>query len=612
MNAAVAERRTVSADLAAAILAAVFVVPAHAQTTTGRTTRTLVIEGGTLIDGNGGAPLRDALIVIQGNTIKAVTRKGRASYPSDAQVFRADGKYIVPGLMDAHVHYGEWLPELFLAHGVTSIFEIGGGGEWGLAQREAVARGRINGPRVFLAVGSIAGARIAALGGVTPAEGMLRSRFVVDTPERAREVVRRYVAVGADMIKIHRGPTREIYAAAADEAHKAGRPVVAQPLGPTVYAREAVLAGADILEHAAGISPEVASDPAKWKGWGHLEEHSLDPSPFADMDEVKAAQMIQLLVERKVYLEPDLIAHGRGLKKTRQRYELEDYRLLSDPGLVYLPERNRRKWLGNFREFEDEDPAVVELREKGLLNMSRFIGQFARAGGKVMTGTDSSQGGGWATPGIGLHHELELLVEAGLSPLQAITAGTRNVAEGFRVLDRLGTIEPGKLADLVVVNGDPLASIRNLLEIEWVIQDGRVVDRTFHPWYRNPLPENSLEGATWVAALKKEMESMRTTAFGQPPPGIESVSPTLVTEGSPTLLLTVKGVGFTKKSRVYFSGAPIPFERVSDTELKATIDAGLLARAGTFPILVTNPDPLQRPQWGGTSNKAYLLVNFRY
>jgi len=572
---------------------------------------TLVIEGGTLIDGNGGTPVRDVLIIIQGNRIKTVTQKGQAVYPSGARVVRADGKFIVPGLMDAHVHYGEWLPELFLAYGVTSIFEIGGGGEWALAQRDATARGRIPGPRQFVAVGSLAGARIAALGGVTAAEGMLRSRFVVDTPIRAREVVKRYVAAGANMIKVHRGPPMDVYEAAADEAHKAGLPVVAQALGPTVYAREAVLAGADILEHAAGVSYSIAKDSARWKGWGNLEEHSLDPSPFADMDDAKAAELIQLLVQHHVYLEPDLIAQGRGLQNIRERYELQDYRLVSDPGLAYIPERSRLKWLQNFKELEGEERPVVELRAKGWQNATRFIRQFVAAGGKVLAGTDASYNG-WATPGIGLHHELDLLVDAGLTPLQAITAATRNTAEGFRILDSLGTIEAGKLADLVIVDDDPLQDVRNLLKIESVIKDGAVVDRTFHPWFRNPLPDNALEGATWVAAVKKEIESMRTTAFGQPPPAIESISPTIVTEGGPALTLTIKGAGFTRRSQVSFDGTPVAFRRVSETELKATIDAELLARAGTFSITVANPEPLQRPLWGGTSNRAYLLVNFKY
>src|SRR3989442_7615287 len=103
----------------------------------------LVIEGGTLVDGRGGAPVRDALIVVEGNIIKTVTRKGQAAYPSGARVIRADGKFIVPGLMDAHVHYGEWLPELFLAYRVTSIFEIRRRRAWAADQRHATARGEM-------------------------------------------------------------------------------------------------------------------------------------------------------------------------------------------------------------------------------------------------------------------------------------------------------------------------------------------------------------------------------------------------------------------------------------------------------------------------------------
>lgn len=168
----------------------------------------MVIEGGTLIDGNGGPPVRDALIVVRGNKIESVSPKGQARYPAASTVLRADGKYILPGLMDAHCHYDDWMPEFMLANGVTSIFEIGGGGGWGLAQREGVGRGKIPGPRIFLAVGSIAGARIAALAGRTGAEGPLGNRQVVDTAEKAREVVKRFITAGADMIKVHRAPPR--------------------------------------------------------------------------------------------------------------------------------------------------------------------------------------------------------------------------------------------------------------------------------------------------------------------------------------------------------------------------------------------------------------------
>ena len=587
------------------LLTTLYVAPALAQ-------EVIVIRGGTLIDGTGGPPLPNAVVVIRGNRIETVSRNGQASYPAGARVLEADGKFIVPGLMDAHCHYQDWMPELMLNYGVTSVFEIGGGGAWGLAQRQAVARGKIPGPRIFVAVGSIAGARIAAVSSTAGAGGALSNRQVIGTAAQASEVARRFIDAGADMVKVHRGPPLEVYQAAIDEAHRAGLPVVVQPLGPTVYAREAVLAGADILEHAAGVGYSIAKDPAKWEGFGTtIEVHSIDPTPFADMDDAKAQELIRLMVDRNVYLEPDFIAVGRGFQAGRRKFELQDYRLLQAPGLAYVPESRRLKILGTYREFDELDPAEWELRHKGYLNMLRFIKMFVDAGGKVMSGTDT---GGWAIPGIGLHHELEILVEeAGLTPMQAIVAATRNPAEGFRVLDQVGTIEAGKLADLVVVNADPLQSIGNLQQIEWVVKDGNLIDRTYHAWFRNPLPRGTVDALGWVAALKRQtLQKDPTWAFGQPPPGIEAISPSQATEGDPELTVTIRGVNFTTKSVVHFDGQPVPARLVSETELQITVAAGLIASAGNYPLTVINPEPLQRPEWGGTSNKARLLVDFRY
>ena len=569
----------------------------------------LVIHGGTLIDGNGGPPVQDALIVIRDNRIESVSSGGQGNYPADARVLNADGKFILPGFMDAHVHYAGWMAELNLNYGVTSIFSIGSGGEWALAQRDAINAGKIPGPRNFVAVGSLAGARISALSARSGAAGGLSGRQVASNAEEAREIVRRFIDAGADMIKLHRGLPIEAYRAAIEEAHKAGLPAVAQALGPTVYAREAILAGADILEHAAGVSVSIAKDPSKWEGFGNLEKHSLSPMPFSDMDDAKAAALIKLMVEKDVYLEPDFIAVGRGFHKQRDKFELQDLRLLNSHELSYVPERRRLRMLAAYHHFDDLEPAEFELRNKAYQNMLRFMHQYVEAGGKVMTGTDTA---GWAVPGLGVHHEMEILVEeVGLTPMQVILAATRNPAEGFRVLDRLGTIEAGKLADLVIVNEDPLQEISNLQKIEWVIKDGNVVDRTFHPWFENPLPRGAVEGSAWVRALKTQ--SMQGTEFGQPPPGIQSISPSMVTEGDATLTLTIRGVHFTKESLVYFGERSVPAERVSDTELEAVIDAGLIAQVGTYPVTVRNPKPLQRPEWGdGTSNKAHLLVNFRY
>jgi hypothetical protein len=566
-----------------------------------------VIEGGTLIDGNGGEPIENALIIIEENKIRSVGKKGNLRYPDDSQVIRADGKFILPGLMDAHSHYQDWMTELVLTHGVTGVFEIGGGGEWGVAQRDAILQGKIVGPRLYMAVGSLAGGRISMLYGRRPEDRTLSARMVTMDAEAARQVTRLFIDAGADMIKVHRGPPVEVYRAAATEAHRVGLPVVAQPLGPTVYAREAILAGVDGLEHAAGVHISIAKSPEKWQGFGQVEAHSLDPTPFIDMDEQKAVELIELMVEREVWLEPDLIAEGRGFHKSRDQFELQGYRLLNNPELAYIPKERRYRLLDKFKEFDNLERSVWERRNQGYQNMVRFMRMFADAGGLVLTGTDASS---WAIPGLAVHQEMQILVEeVGLTPMQAILSATRNSAQGFRVLDRVGTIEPEKFADLIILSKDPLADIRNTMEIEQVIMDGKIVERGYHRWYKNPLPRMAPEGQRWLSALKTI--SWRTTAFGQPTPGIESVSPSVVTEGSPTLTLTLHGLNFTDRSAVEFDGVPVPATFVSDKELHVTIAGQLIAHVGTFPITVANPDPLQDEKFGGISNRVFLLVNYQ-
>jgi hypothetical protein len=572
----------------------------------------LVIEGGTLIDGNGGAPARDAVVIVRGSKIETVSRKGQASYPAGAQVIRADGKFILPGLWDAHCHYQWWMPELLLSYGITSA-SLATADAWGVATRDAIEHGKIPGPRLFIQPTSVRAPWRA---------GLVQSDPVIDTPEKAREAVRRSLESKPANISLARGVSFEVYQAAIDEAHKAGLPAVAQPIGPMVYAKEAVLAGLNVLEHAGGVGYSIAKDPAQWKGWGEVEEHSLDPTVYAGMDDQKAAELIRLVVDRKAFLEPDFIAHGRGFHKRKAEYELEDFRLYSDHRLAYVPEDRREKELSTYHEFDGLDPAVRELRNKGYQNMKRFMKEFVDAGGKLLTGTDTSS---WSVPGIGLHHEFDILVnEVGLTPMQVIVAATRNPAEAWRVLDRQGTIEPGKLADLVIVNNDPLADIRNLKKIEWVIQDGKVVDRAYHPWFDPPVKNAYFGSLDWVAALKQRtQQGIRSTtgltdvgpvwSFGQPTPGIESASPRLVTEGGPSFMLTIRGVNFTNKSLVYVEGHPVPTKLVSEAELNATIDSSVIARPATLAIIVKNIGVTQQPQWGGgVSNVATMLVNFRY
>jgi len=577
----------------------------------------LVIEGGTLIDGNGGPPVEDALIIIDGKHIRTVSTKGQARYPRDAQVLNADGKFILPGLHDSHCHYQWWAAELFLNYGVTSG-SLSGMNTWSLATRKAIDNGKIPGPRLLLHGPTVRGAWRE---GLEPVDADNQT----DTPEEAIEAVRRTLPNNPASVSVMRGVSYETYKAAIDEAHKANVPVVAQSIGPQVYAREAILAGADILEHAAGVTYSVLKDSAKekWKNWGEIEEHSLSPAPFADMDDQKAAELIELAVERNVYLEPDLIAMGRGFHKRIDEYELQALRLYNDYRLSYVPEGRRIKETRVYREFDILEPEERELRNRGFQNMVRFMKMYHDAGGKLLAGTDCSS---WAIPGITMHHELDVFVnEAGLTPMEAIVTATRNPAEAWRVLDEQGTIEEGKLAALFVVNANPLEDIRNTQKIEWVIKDGEIVNNGFHPWFDSPLKNFYSNTDDHTEALMERMEKgirhrtgLRDVgpawSFGAPMPGIMRLSPRIVTEGDQTFTLTLRGVGFMKKSVVFMDEGPLPTEFVSDYELRATVDERRVRAAGTFAITVRNLDQFAaQPHWGGTTSLPKpLIVDFRY
>ena len=187
-----------------------------------------------------------------------------------------------------------------------------------------------------------------------------------------------------------------------------------------------------------------------------------------------------------------------------------------------------------------------------------------------------------------------------------------------------GSIEAGKLADLVIVNEDPLQDIRNLQKIDTVVFNGKPIERGPHAWYADPFLSDieyaPVDSWLWVVALKQATFREGPGSGGpaldpieSPQPAIETISPTVVTEGSPSLSLSLKGFNFVRRTRVYFDGRSVPFRRVSPTELQVTLDPALLRAPGKFDIVVKNPEPVANPSWGnGTSNTAYLLVNYKY
>jgi len=273
--------------------------------------------------------------------------------------------------------------------------------------------------------------------------------------------------------------------------------------------------------------------------------------------------------------------------------------------------------------------------------MLRFYRELVDAGGRVLPGGNTNLA---KLPGLTLHHELEEFAQAGFTQMQIIQSATKWSAEALRVGDRIGTIETGKLADILVLNENPVQDVRNLQKIDTLVFNGKVSERGFHPWIQDPFLDIGdlvfgnppVENLDWVATFKNAIaprgeqgggsgEIPENGDGGPPPqtggmpnpqaapqPAIETIAPALVTEGSATMI-TVKGFNFVRKSMVYFNGRSVQYQAVSRNELRVMLDATLLRTPGKFDIVVKNPGPVATPEWGnGTSNTAHLLVNFKY
>jgi hypothetical protein len=584
--------------------------------------QTLVIQGGTLIDGNGGNPVANATVIIQGNRITQVGRGLRV--PAGAQVIDASGKYVLPGLIDAKGNWNWQYGEPYLTYGVTSVVVSGGRNNQGLADRDAINRGIFRGPRLFQTIVTING------------PGPMRSnpdRYrpgdgnrVVRNGEEAVAHVRTMVDAGADIITFQNGDgPPDVFAPAVAEAQRLGKGIDFRAMGPQSRAREVCAMGKGIVYvHTGNVGTQIAKDPAKW-----AEYIGLPPDAYADMDEAKVGPMIRELVACNAYLEPDLMAADRGFHKNWARVQQESRDFLKDPALAgYYPQYSIRGVWENQKSPETYlTPQQRETRALGFKNHAAFLKRFVDAGGHVVAASDTPQ----TAPGLGVHQEITAFVEdVGLTPMQAIQAGTSWVADGFKFAD-LGRVQAGKLADVIVVNANPLQDIKNLREVDTVIKDGRLVERKYEANYKGWMFQNSrdedydvsLGGGDWAAALKTATwrPQAQNGGFGgaggfeselAPTPGIEAFAPHTVLRGSPDTVVKITGFNFVKGSQVTVDGTVVPAKVTSRTEIEATIPAAVLANAGRHHIMVRNPKPLATPIWGETSNPAHLLVPYEF
>lgn len=388
----------------------------------------LVVRGGTLIDGTGGAPLPGATIVVRDGRVAEVTAAGGAPLRAGTEGIDARGKWIVPGLIDMHVHYHPgWMDALFLRHGVTTVRDVGGGLDSILALREDSRAAGFVGPRIF-ACGPL-------IDGPWPRHGTGLS-VSVQTVTEARDMARRLLDRGVDCLKIYEQLTPALVEAVVREAEGTRVPVTAHLRDTT--ALQALDLGVRGLEHAFG---------------------------FEACDETVAAQVVRRVVERGAYVVPTL-AITEQLSRLGSP-EQETMALLTE-----IPDARRLYWRRTAAAASPDRKASAARR---LECLKPFVARLQRAGGQVVAGSDTSNP--YVVPGASLHRELELLVEAGLSPREALAAATRTAAAFLGQSQTVGTLEVGKRADLVVLGADPIASIAAIRQVEVVIRDGRVVWR---------------------------------------------------------------------------------------------------------------------------------------
>ena len=412
----------------------------------------VLIDGATLIDGTGRPPIAGSAILIEGGRIRRIGRQGELKAPAGAATIQARGKYIIPGLIDSHVHYDmPWLHRLYLANGVTAVRDMGSPTDRIVTLRQEIAVGNILAPRMYVSGMPINPGSVKAMG--------LGS---------AREMAKKLVEAGVDGIKVTGYTTEELKDIVA-VAHAAGL-IVYGHTGPKKDhrgpgARLAVEAGLDGVEHALGILEDAMDrDPQLPAEFDSARRDHLFRYWYGRMHrEVNAAKvdsLIQLMVQRHTYFAPTLVNFDRNFAK-RNTPELEQ-----DPALKYIPEDEPDA----FGRFEPEER---EEWRKTLNMMKEVTYKFQKAGGLLIAGTDSP---GAALPGWSVHQEMELFVQAGIVPMQALQAATLNNAKVLNKERELGTIETDKYADLLILDANPLEDIRNTQKIHLVIKGGKVLD----------------------------------------------------------------------------------------------------------------------------------------
>jgi imidazolonepropionase-like amidohydrolase len=414
----------------------------------GRRTGKFALVGGTLVDGTSRAPIPDAAVVIDGDRILAAGPRSRVDIPKDAALIDTRGKTILPGLWDMHAHFEqvEWGP-IYLAAGATTVRDVGNELEFITAVRDAIRKGNGLGPRLLLA-GVVDGTGPAAL-------GVQR----VDNPQQAQDWVNRYHDAGFQQIKIYSSMTKENVTAVAADAHRLGMTVTGHvPNGMTAF--HAVNAGMDQINHIQYVAdimkPEGTKLPEK-----PTRAQRMEAIAGISVDSPEGKKAVEFLKQHGTVVDPT-VALMEEIFMQSASHPISSF----EPGVSKLAPELAEPFATPVGPADPLEATFHTVFQRYL----QIVGALHREGVTVVAGTDQ------AVPGHSLYREIELYVQAGFTPLEAIQAATIVPARVMGLDRELGTVEAGKKADVIVLAANPLESIRNIRTVEKVVAGGTLYD----------------------------------------------------------------------------------------------------------------------------------------
>jgi len=432
----------------------------------------LVILHVTVIDATGAEASLDQTVVIKGDRIAALGKPGEISIPNGASLVDATGKFLIPGLWDMHVHTLQegraksFFP-LFIANGVTGVRDMGSS----ISDLQAVTM-----LRKEIDAGELLGPRIVAAGPLLDGPNPMfpELSLAVSNETEARQAVGDLQNVGADFIKVYSLLPRVAYFAIADEARLRNIPFAGH-VPESVSALEASESGQRSIEHLSGVrlacstnEAELRQDLLEARGKSdasllyRMLRHVYAKSKESYSEE-KAEALFSRFVSNDTWQVPTLVV-ARFVAQINTNPKRSRVAALQTTGVLKKASRPMELTEDQFESLSTTAQNAFDL-----------VNAMNRAGVKFMAGTDAPNP--FVAPGRSLHDELELLVQAGFTPLEALQSATRNPAEYLCKLDTIGTVEKGKIADLVLLNANPLEDIRNSRKVWAVIVNGKILPR---------------------------------------------------------------------------------------------------------------------------------------